>query len=354
MSDPDSILIVKTGALGDVLRTTAILPGLLQRHPRARVTWIVAPDAMELLEGRAGVREVLALDAERPGGVVEALAGRRFELVVSLDEEAACCRIAGAVEAGRLVGAFLGPDGEPTYTVDARDWFDMSLISRLGKERADELKTENRRTHPELMAAMLGIAEGRPELELTAAAEALADRHWAEGGLAGAPLVVGLNTGSGSRWPSKQVDEARTVATAREIAEGSGEEVVFLVLGGPEEGARNERILEGLRMAGLGAASGGTENSLIEFAALVNRCDLVLTSDSYCLHVAVARRTPCVAFFAPTSAAEIELYGLGAKVASTAPDACSYRADADNSTITPARLAEAALQVLAQPSEGVN
>ncbi len=53
-----------------------------------------------------------------------------------------------------------------------------------------------------------------------------------------------------------------------------------------------------------------------------------------------------VAFFAPTSAAEIELYGRGAKVASTAPDACSYRPDADNSTVTVERLLDAIARVL--------
>jgi heptosyltransferase-2 len=79
---------------------------------------------------------------------------------------------------------------------------------------------------------------------------------------------------------------------------------------------------------------------------------LVLTSDSYCLHVAVARRVPVVAFFAPTSAAEIELHGLGEKVVSTAPDACSYRRDADSSTITPLRLAQAAERVLGRRSMG--
>ena len=37
------------------------------------------------------------------------------------------------------------------------------------------------------------------------------------------------------------------------------------------------------------------------------------------LHIAVARGVRIVAFFAPTSAAEIELYGLGEKLASTPP-----------------------------------
>lgn len=352
MSDTDSILIVKTGALGDVLRTTAVLPGLFERYPGARVTWVVGLGAAALIEGRSPEMEVCVLDAERPEEVIEALCGRRFSLVASLDEELVCCRIAGAVETERLVGAHLDESGAVVYTDDAADWFDMSLISRHGKVLADELKAENKRTHPELMASILGIAEGRSELPLTPEAEACAARLWEDPVLVAAPLVVGLNTGSGSRWPSKQLDVERTIATARELRGCLDAGVIFLVLGGPEEGARNARILEGLLADGQSAVSGGVKNSLLEFAALVSRCDLVLTSDSYCLHVAVARRVPVVAFFAPTSAAEIELHGLGEKVVSTAPDACSYRRDADSSTITPLRLAQAAERVLGRRSMG--
>ncbi len=57
---------------------------------------------------------------------------------------------------------------------------------------------------------------------------------------------------------------------------------------------------------------------------------------------------PVLAFFAPTSAAEIELYGRGEKVASTAPDYCSYRPDADTTTVTVDRLAPAALRLLGE------
>jgi len=346
MSAVDSILIVKTGALGDVLRTTSLLPGLLKCYPGARITWVVAAGAAPLLDGWPGVVEPCVLDLEDPEPTIEALKGRSFSLVVSLDEEEACCRVASSVKADRLVGAFIGEGGTVDYTVEARAWFDMSLISRFGKERADQLKIENQRTHPELLASMAAVEAGRPELPLPAEAEGRVAHLFESSALAEIEIVVGLNTGSGARWPSKQVDEVRTVETAAALVESLGDRVAFLVLGGREEEARNVRILEGLRAQGIVAVGGGSENSLHEFAALVSGCDLVITSDSLCLHMAIARSVPVVAFFAPSSAPEIELYGLGEKVVSTAPDQCSYRPDADNSTITPARLVEAALKAL--------
>ena len=112
----------------------------------------------------------------------------------------------------------------------------------------------------------------------------------------------------------------------------------------PPEVERNRAILAALSRSGLDAFDGGTENALLDFAALVGLCDVLVASDSLALHLAVALSVRVVAFFAPTSAAEIELYGRGEKVASTAPDAGSYRRDADNSSLTPDRIAAVLLR----------
>ena len=95
-----------------------------------------------------------------------------------------------------------------------------------------------------------------------------------------------------------------------------------------------------------GPFSGSLAGLHMDFAALIDRLDVLVTSDSLALHVATARRVPLVAFFAPTPADEIELYGRGVAVASTAPDYASYRSDADTSTLTVERLSEAVLTLL--------
>jgi heptosyltransferase-2 len=46
-------------------------------------------------------------------------------------------------------------------------------------------------------------------------------------------------------------------------------------------------------------------------------------------------------FFAPTSSAEIGVFNTGVKVESLSNDYCSYRPDADNSTITAKRILDA-------------
>jgi heptosyltransferase-2 len=345
------LLLLKTGALGDVLRTTSVLPGLRALHPDLSVTWLTAPGAVPLVRHHPLVAEVHTVVADEPASVEEvarALEAEPWDRLLSLDDEEPLCALAARVAAAsgaRLTGATLAPDGSRTYTEDSAPWFDMGLLSRFGKEEADRLKVLNRESQPAIYARMLGIEMGEPELpvdpsDLGRARERAEAEGWHEGG----PLI-GMNTGAGGRWESKKLPVERVAELMLEL-DRRLERPGFLLLGGPEERERNAAI----RDAAAGRVrlfDAGVEHPLLEFAALVDRVDLLVTSDSLALHVAIARRRPVVAFFAPTSAAEIELYGRGEKVVSTAPDVCSYRPDADTSTLTVERLADAVERTLA-------
>ncbi|MEZ6017757.1 MAG: glycosyltransferase family 9 protein [Planctomycetota bacterium] len=353
------VLVIKTGALGDVLRTTAILPGLAQQGAPLELVWLTARGAEPLVEHHRHVARVVAVDPKDAASVEAAgaaLLGQRWDWIISLDDEAPLCSLASTLAAAspgaRLSGAYMDASGARAYTDDVAPWFDMGLLSRHGKAAADRLKIENERTHPALYAEMLGVPEGRPELPLTEAARAHAAAFALQHGLGDGTRVIGLNTGAGGRWTSKGLPVERVLELAAvlddECPRAYGWRPVFLVLGGPAEGERNREIMAGLAARGLRAVDGGTENGLLEFGALMELLEVLVTSDSLALHLGVAREVPIVAFFAPTSAAEIELYGLGEKVVSTAADYCSYRPDADNSSITAARLAAAVLRTVAR------
>lgn len=346
-----AILVIKTGALGDVLRTTSILPGLQQRFGDLEVTWLTARAAVPLVERHRLVKRVVTCDPKDPASVAAAqdeLPGTRWDWVLSLDDEEPLCALAARLETERLSGATLDAAGQRVYTDDVEPWFGMGLLSRDGKEAADERKRTNQRTHPAIYADMLGIEEGRPELPLAPAAVEAAQAFAEGAGLDEDALVIGLNTGAGGRWTSKGLPTERVVSYAGALSTALGRPVHFLVLGGPPERARNDEIIAGINALGTSARAvdGGTDNDIPTFAGIVGLCDLLLTSDSLALHIGVAMDVPLVTFFAPTSAAEIELYGLGEKVVSTAPDYCSYRKDADNETITVERLVASTVRVL--------
>jgi heptosyltransferase-2 len=139
----------------------------------------------------------------------------------------------------------------------------------------------------------------------------------------------------------------RSVELAVLLHDALGSNVRFAILGGVLEAERNRRIVELLgAVEDLSVVDGGTNNGLLEFAAQVACCDVLVSSDSLALHMGVALERPVAAFFAPTSGAEVDLFGRGRSIRSTSSDYCSYRPDADNSSITPERLCSAVLELL--------
>ena len=287
------ILILKTGALGDVLRTTSILPGLRERFPTMEVTWVTAPAARTLVERHPEVQRVLDVPPGEEAAVAELsrqLANERFEWVLSLDDEWPLCRMAVEQNAVRLSGATIGPDGERAYTEDVGEWFDMGLLSRLGKDQADARKVQNHKSHPQIYADMFGITPGQPVLPLLERELAGAQDFFRLAKLGTRGPVIGLNTGAGGRWTSKTMPLPEVVRLIESLHRSMAGQVHFMLLGGPPEAERNQTIA--LHAANLAdpphVVDGGSENSLGEFAALIDRLDLLITSDSLALHPAGA------------------------------------------------------------------
>src|SRR5207344_2360072 len=92
---------------------------------------------------------------------------------------------------------------------------------------------------------------------------------------------------------------------------GRDRDVQFLLLGGPSERGRNERLKAASPVQ---VFDSGTENPVRHFAATVGQCDVVVTGDTLAMHLSLALGRRTVVLFGPTSAPEIEMYGLGEKV----------------------------------------
>src|SRR5512147_2742797 len=56
------ILIVKLGAIGDVLRTTPLLTGLKRAYPQSHITWVVDKEALPLLKSNPSIDRLLPFD----------------------------------------------------------------------------------------------------------------------------------------------------------------------------------------------------------------------------------------------------------------------------------------------------
>ncbi|MCX6358165.1 MAG: glycosyltransferase family 9 protein, partial [Candidatus Aureabacteria bacterium] len=310
------LLVIKLDALGDVLRTTCILSPLREKFPRAHVTWITMTAALPLLENIPHIDHVVAYGPD----ALAMLAVQRFDIVFCLDASQRSATLGSMAKARERVGFGIDRTGRVfPYNAEGNEWFMMGLF--------DDIKKKNTRTYQDMATGICGLSGLRQEIcaRLTDEEQAFAARFAAGAGLrlAGkgsrARKVIGVNTGSGSRWPMKQWPVARTVEFIRALLRRKNLRV--LLFGGEEERERNRQIMEA---AGAGVIDTGCQNSLREFMALVSLCDILVTSDTLGLHVALGLGKKVVALFGPTSATEIDVYGRGIKIAADVECACCY------------------------------
>ena len=296
----ERLLIVKLDAMGDVLRSTALLPPLMEVHPRAAVTWITRRESIPLLKGNAYVSEVVELGYD----ALLQLAARTFDRVINLDASRTSAALASMAKSERKDGYVLDATGtvRPTNQA-ARRWLEAGVF--------DDIKREGRETYQDRMAEILGL-RGRTHryvLHVGEEERAAARHHLDSLGIDWSQPLIGLNTGAGGRWPLKQWREGGYLELVERLART--DPVQFVLLGGPAEHARNDRLKAA---SGVPMLDPGCENPVRHFAALVGCCDVVVTGDTLAMHLSLAQGRRTVVLFGPTSSAEIELYGLGEKV----------------------------------------
>ena len=189
----------------------------------------------------------------------------------------------------------------------AQQWLEMSAF--------DDLKKANTKSYQQIMYEILDLdlPVEPPLIHISDKEKAKVTTKEFMKNIDSTKPVIGLNVGVGTKWPSKGWPISRWKELIKKL---DSDKYNVLLLGGPEE----VEIIRQLKHDFNYVIVTGCDNSLIEFAAIVDLCDLVITADTLALHIATALRKKIVALFGPTSANEIELYGKGIKL--FAPEGC--------------------------------
>lgn len=102
------VLIIKLASIGDVLRTTAILPAIRKKYPNSHLTWLAEHSANEVLAGNRYIERILIYSTE----TYKRLMGEEFNLVVSLDKAKEAIFLASLVKAKRKYGFGMDNEGK--------------------------------------------------------------------------------------------------------------------------------------------------------------------------------------------------------------------------------------------------
>ncbi|HEY0615751.1 MAG TPA: glycosyltransferase family 9 protein [Candidatus Elarobacter sp.] len=306
----DQVLVVKLGAMGDVLRTTALLPEILAAHERAAVTWIARAESLALL--RAAPLVDRAFSAEMAPAI---LATRRFAAVYALDADEEALALAGAAHATVRRGYRAGDHGRAVGVEPPGD----ETLFRLGL--GDDAKRANRRSYLELLAsaAALRWSGRRPELTVR---EAVADEVRAE--LSELPRPwIGVNAGGSNRWQHKRWSANNLAGFVARLHDEGMSTVLF---GSGDDATANARLAARFGPRVRSFASEGSTDRL--FAAIA-QLDALVTTDTLAMHAAWSLSRPIVALVGPTSAAELDLAADDIKLTAELECLACYRARCD-------------------------
>lgn len=268
------LLIIKLGALGDVVNTLPLAMAL-KRALGARIYWLVAPLSYPLLKAHPAVDQAIVFDPRRGAAAAAALLRRcrrqRFDLVLDLQR---------ILKSGLWCWALRG---ERKIGFDRRRCKELTWL--LPFERIPAGHPHDHMVHQYLeFARYLGIS-GRP----------------VEWGLAGGgdlppglpQWFVVLNIGAtkpANRWSAESFS-----ALARGIQARYGLRCVLT--GGPEDSPTALAVH---------AATGGSvcnlvgKTSLTELIGVLDRSAAVVTCDTGPMHLAVALGKKVLALFGPS------------------------------------------------------
>jgi lipopolysaccharide heptosyltransferase I len=284
------ILIVRLGALGDVVHAIPVAAALRRAHPGARIDWLVSHKHREILDlvpvvdrrlpvnDRGGVEGGRSLVA-----MVRELRRSRYDVTLDLQGLVKSALIARSSGAPRILGFAAPYLREPLarflYT-DVHDPGGGGMYHSSETRHVVEINLG--------LLRLLGLTPAPPEFPIDDVESPVA-RDVAR--RADGPFVL-LNPGAA--WPNKRWPPSRLAAVARAVRARHG--VMSAVLWGPGERGLAEAVVAEAQ----GTAMLAPQTSIADVVALARGALLVVSGDTGPTHIAAAVGTPVVGIYGPT------------------------------------------------------
>jgi len=291
------ILIIKLQAAGEVIRNTPLLHKIHQVFPHSKIYWLtkypeLLPKYLELLlEGSVtGTDKALSSTFKILPFSLESitfLLQEEFDIIYSLDKDVEAASLANTIKAKVKKGFSIVDGAIVPFDQDAEHKWLTGILD-------DKMKA-NTRHYVEEMFEICGFQWSGEEYILPEPAAfdlPIPDDAW---------ITIGLNTGAGAVWPTRVWSYERWV----ELINLLKKDFTILLLGGPDEDEKNKSLAQKTDVLYYGVFP------YRKFMGLVNRCDLIVTSVTMALHIAIGLKKKIVLLNNIFPSCEFYLYNLG-------------------------------------------
>ena len=300
-----NILVIKQTSLGDVLHSTGHIRAIRRQFPEAHITLLTADTSADIYRFNPHVDRIIEFERYRikddwlrhPIWVINhfrktfsKVAERQYDLALDLQGRWKSVLFLYAAKARRKLvkGRWPFLDGFRQRELHALAEMD-GVLEKAGINTMD--------TSMEMV-----VSEEAQHL----ARNALTERGWLGGDIA----VLSLFT----RWPSKNW----SLQCYAELIEELSGRFQIVLSGDPKDRNQVEAFMQRLGQHDVINLSGVLD--LQGFAALTQLARVVVSGDSFAMHLAVACRTPVVALFGPTDETRVGPSGSNHEILRGKPD----------------------------------
>ena len=281
MASCKKILIVQTAFIGDVILATPLAEAAHQAFPESRIDFMVIPAAANLLERNPFLHRVLVFDKrEKQRGarglwkMAASLRSERYDLAIVPHRSLRSALLAWLARIPQRIG------------------FNRSAGAWLFTQRVPYRQTHEVDRNLDLLRDLKNnVGACAPKIFWDEADEQVVDRFWRQP--PNREWVCAL--APGSVWATKRWPENRFSELARRLIAETG--AVIYLIGGPGDAALCSHLADEI---GKDCVNTAGKLTLRQSAALLDRCQILVSNDSAPTHLGSATRCKVITIFGPT------------------------------------------------------
>ena len=267
MSDKqkNKILIIRLSSLGDILLTTPVIRSLKRKFPNSQIDFIVKKQFKDALLYNPNISNVIIYENKNVKLLKNDLKNENYDLVIDLQNNFRSNELTNGMKG--QIRRFKKPSVKKLLLV----WFKINLLK--------DLKTIHER-----YAEAAGIEIDNKKLELFYPQDVKTE-------LKESGKYIGLAPGSKhftKRWPSEYFIELGNNLAKQEFT--------IVLFGGKDD----KELCTAISVNINGSINLQNEDQLLQTAAEMKRCKLIISNDSGLMHTASAAGVPLVSIFGST------------------------------------------------------
>ncbi len=299
------ILIISLDALGNVLDNTPILYAIKRKYPVSTVYWMTLPNAEKILVNNPFIDKLFLWNDE------SRMIARNIEydVVMNADKSLYACAFANEVNAKKKLGFLLNDDGK---IVPANESAMYSYIMGIDDQKKFR---ENKRSGVDIIHEVFELEYKRDRYVFNFSDE---EKEFIESykksiSYDSGKIYCGFNTGCSELFPNKKMTVEQYITLITDILKNPN--IFVMLLGGREDTERNNTIYNEFNAKDRKRIiNTPTTEGIRRGACYMSVSDIVISGDSFGMHLAIALQKYIISWYGLSCWEEIELYDYGIKI----------------------------------------